>query len=113
MTFSQDVFDALNQLKNWNYENIYLNPKKASQDEKIKTMFKTVLEECFNELGASDKASGINHWYHSMRDEYKESNSKARIVADYVAGMTDDFLMNTYKKIVTPKSFGIDFSSQP
>ena len=113
LTFSQDVFDALNQLKNWNYENIYLNPKKASQDEKIKTMFKTVLEECFNELGASDKASGINHWYHSMRDEYKESNSKARIVADYVAGMTDDFLMNTYKKIVTPKSFGIDFSSQP
>lgn len=109
LTFSADVFDALNRLKNWNYENIYLNPKKSSQDGKIKAMFQTVLEKCLEELDTGTKVTGINHWYNTMGDDYKAATSKARVVADYVSGMTDDFLMNTYKEIVIPKSFGITF----
>ena len=110
LSFSPTVFDALNQLKEWNYKNIYLNPKKSSQDAKIKTMFLTVLEECMEELDSSKKVTGINHWFNSMNEAYKSKTSKSRIVADYVSGMTDDFLMNTYKEIVIPKSFGINFS---
>jgi dGTPase len=110
LSFSPTVFDALNQLKEWNYKNIYLNPKKSSQDAKIKTMFLTVLEECMEELDSSKKVTGINHWFNSMNEAYKSKNSKPRVVADYVSGMTDDFLMNTYKEIVIPKSFGINFS---
>ena len=110
LSFSPTVFDVLNQLKEWNYKNIYLNPKKSSQDAKIKTMFQVVLEECMDELGSSKKVTGINHWFDSMSDAYKNSNSKPRVVADYVSGMTDDFLMNAYKEIVIPKSFGINFS---
>ena len=110
LSFSPTVFDALNQLKEWNYKNIYLNPKKSSQDAKIKTMFQVVLEECMDELGSSKKVTGINHWFDSMSDAYKNSNSKPRVVADYVSGMTDDFLMNAYKEIVIPKSFGINFA---
>ena len=110
LSFSPTIFDALNQLKEWNYKNIYLNPKKSSQDAKIKAMFQVVLEECMDELGSSKKVTGINHWFDSMSDAYKNSNSKPRVVADYVSGMTDDFLMNAYKEIVIPKSFGINFS---
>lgn len=110
LSFSPTVFDALNQLKEWNYKNIYLNPKKSSQDAKIKTMFLTVLEECMEELDSSKKVTGINHWFNSMNEAYKGKTSKPRVVADYVSGMTDDFLMNTYKEIVIPKSFGINFS---
>ena len=110
LSFSPTIFDALNQLKEWNYKNIYLNPKKSSQDAKIKTMFLTVLEECMEELDSSKKVTGINHWFNSMNEAYKSKTSKSRVVADYVSGMTDDFLMNTYKEIVIPKSFGINFS---
>ncbi len=110
LSFSPTVFDALNQLKDWNYKNIYLNPKKSSQDAKIKTMFQAVLAECMDELGSSKKVTGINHWFNSMNEAYKSKTSKSRVVADYVSGMTDDFLMNTYKEIVIPKSFGINFS---
>lgn len=110
LAFSADVFEALNRLKDWNYKNIYHNPKKSSQDEKIRTMFQTVLEECLDELGTEKKVTGINHWYNSMSAEYKATTSKCRAVADYVSGMTDDYLMNTYKEIVIPKSFGINFS---
>lgn len=110
LTFSADVFDALNRLKDWNYKNIYLNPKKSSQDGKIKAMFETVLEECLKELESGKKVTGIKHWFETMSDEYKAATSKPRVVADYVSGMTDDYLMNAYKGIVIPKSFGINFA---
>jgi dGTPase len=110
LSFSLDVYDALNRRKNWNYKNIYQNPKKSTQDEKIKTMFRTVLAQCLEELGSDKKVTGINHWFNSMSAEYKEITPKLRAVADYVAGMTDDYLMNAYKEIVIPKSFGINFA---
>lgn len=110
LVFSPEVFNALNHLKEWNYKNIYLNPKKSSQDEKIKMMFRTVLDECLDELSSGvKKATGINHWCESLGEEYKGKTSLPRIVADYVSGMTDDYLMNVYKEIVIPKSFGISF----
>ena len=112
LVFSPEVFNALNHLKEWNYKNIYLNPKKSSQDEKIKMMFWTVLEECLDELSSGvKKATGINHWCESLGEEYKEKTSIPRIDADYVSGMTDDYLMNVYKEIVIPKSFGISFEN--
>lgn len=110
LSFSSDVFEALDRLKKWNYENIYHNPKKSSQDEKIKAMFRAVLEECLGELGSGRNVTTINHWFDSMSNEYKESTSKLRVVADYVSGMTDDYLMNVYREIVIPKSFGISFA---
>ena len=113
LNFSPDVFNALNQLKNWNYNNIYTNPKKSSQDEKIKKMFRTVFEICLEELHSGEKkVTGINHWYEKMSEKYKETNSLPRVVADYVSGMTDDYLMNVYKEIVIPKSFGISFEGK-
>ena len=47
-----------------------------------------------------------------MSAEYKEMTPKPRVVADYVSGMTDDYLMNAYKEIVIPKSFGISFAEK-
>lgn len=111
LSFSPDIFNALDALKDWNYKNIYLNPKKSSQDAKIRMMFQTVLEECLEELESGKSRTGIIHWRDSLGEDYRTC-PKLRIVADYVAGMTDDFLMNTYKEIVIPKSFGINFSSQ-
>ena len=112
LSFSPSVSEALKQLQKWNYENIYHNPKKSTQDEKIKTMFQTVLNECLEELGSNKKVTGINHWFNSMSAEYKEMTPKPRVVADYVSGMTDDYLMNAYKEIVIPKSFGISFAEK-
>jgi dGTPase len=113
LVFSPEVFDALNQLKDWNYKNIYLNPKKSTQDEKIKMMFRTVLEECLDELKSGvKKATGINHWCESLGEKYRETTPLPRIVTDYVSGMTDDYLMNAYKEIVMPKSFGVSFGEK-
>jgi len=35
----------------------------------------------------------------NMCEDYKNNNTKARIVIDYMSGMTDDFFLKEYKKI--------------
>lgn len=110
LCFSNEVHDALESLKEWNYANIYNNEIKNTQDKKIERMFRIVTESCMNDLATSSDETSINHEYlQKMSPKYQEME-KARIVADYVSGMTDDFLMGIYKELTIPKSFGINFS---
>lgn len=111
ISYSKKVYDALQELKDWNYRNIYLNPVKSTQDGKIENIFNCVLDECLKELRAGvDCHTGICNWIKSMRSNYRSETSEERAVADYVSGMTDNFLMNTYKNIVIPKSYGKSFA---
>lgn len=111
ISFSQEVFEALNELKKWNYKNIYDNDAKKVQDGKIKGMFTYVLDKNLECLSNRNTQANIFKWLkrelnHSYVDKYPD----ARIVADYVSGMTDDYLMNTFREMILPKSFGITFN---
>lgn len=110
LCFSNEVHDALESLKKWNYDNIYNNPLKNTQDKKIEQMFRTVMEACLNDLSTSSDETAIKKGFLPQMPEQYADTPKARIVADYVSGMTDDFLMNTFKELTIPKSFGINFS---
>ena len=110
LLFSEDVFNALNQLKTWNYSNIYSNPKKMTQDSKIKDMFIRVLENELELLNGNKTDSLIVRWLDKETcHHYRDNPQNDRMVVDYVSGMTDDFLLNGYKDMVIPKSFGMSF----
>lgn len=107
--FSKDVFEALEKLKTWNYKNIYSNPRKMKQDGKIKNMFNEILESSLDFLNRDAGDEYVCIWLNSKNDEYKNSTEPARIVADFVSGMTDDFIMKTYENKIIPKTFGYKF----
>jgi dGTPase len=110
IVFSQEIFSALQSLKNWNYKNIYSNPKKMTQDSKITRMFNEILDKNLFALENNQESEYIWIWAHKkMKPEYLEKTTKARIVADFVSGMTDDFIMSSYHNHVIPKSFGYNF----
>lgn len=111
LVFSQDVFDALRILKNYNYTEIYSHPKKIEQDEKIKAMFYYMFDYYLDQLENNDN-SYIAKWAKNKvgKDYLGKTNTK-RIVVDYIAGMTDDFLMKEYRAQLLPKSFGYNFES--
>ena len=110
LCFSENIFEALEQLKEWNNENIYSNPRKMAQDEKIKNMFNCVLDANLTALNNNDDSFEIVKWVDKETNHfYRDNTPLARIVADYVSGMTDDYLMNSYKDLVIPKSFGMGF----
>ena len=111
ISFSKDVFNALNRLKEWNYKNIYDSPIKMSEDTKIEAMFNVVLESLIEKKlpEKSNISEQYHKWENDQSEEYFSTNGPARIAADYLSGMTDDFLMSSYRELVVPKSFGFSF----
>jgi dGTPase len=109
ISFSKDVFNALDKLKKWNYANIYNSPKKMSEDDKIEAMFSYVLNALVDEKLNGNIKPQYENWKAEQSEEYFKTNGPARIAADYLSGMTDDFLMSSYKELVVPKSFGFSF----
>jgi len=111
IVFSKEAFNALKALKIWNENNIYRSSIKKSEDSKIECMFNYVLNALFEErkLPGNIKTQ-YKHWKQERSEEYRSKYGPARIAADYLSGMTDDFLMSFYKELVVPKSFGFDFS---
>jgi len=75
-------------------------------------MFRELFELYLKDLETENKESSIYEWFlDNMSEEYLRSNSKPRIVLDYIAGMTDDFFNNEFKRYVLPKVMGIAWNS--
>lgn len=103
--YSNDVFNALKELKKFNYEKIYENEKVRGISEKIyqkiETLFKYYMEimnENEKEIKKSriykDHIKLIGEWY------YKENYEKPYIIVkDYIAGMTDRYFNDRYEEI--------------
>ena len=95
---SKEVFNALKELKKFNYEHIYSKANTAEQLNNYKLMF----NELFNTLvkQIEDKAdTNINNIFiKNMSDEYMNNTSKKRMVIDYIAGMTDEYFISEYNR---------------
>ena len=109
ISFSKEAFKALDKLKIWNYDNIYDSPQKMSEDDKIKDMFNSVLNSILNENLRGNIKQEYEKWKKEQSEEYFKTNGAARIAVDYLSGMTDDFLMASYRELVVPRSFGFSF----
>ena len=72
-------------------------------------MFNVVMETCLNGLESNSLHTPIMSYLDEMITTYREENDNARIVADYVSGMTDKYLISTFKELTLPKSFGMGF----
>ena len=101
ITMSKEVNDAIEQLKDYNYENIYYKIITPELKQKYKEMFKTVFYENLKYLENNLKETNIYKVYlNDMCEEYKLENTNARIVIDYISGMTDDYFIKEYNKII-------------
>ncbi len=95
---SDDVFKAIKALKKFNYQNIYY---KANTEETLDFYTKV-----FNELfvyyrdNIDNPNNSINVIFLSaMNEEYNKNTSTNRKIIDYMAGMTDDFILKEYDKM--------------
>ncbi len=68
-------------------------------------MFETVFENNLEYLKNKNTESNIYKVYlNTMTEEYKKNTTPARIVIDYIAGMTDDYFTKEYNKIIDKKN---------
>ena len=100
LKLSNDVYKAIVELKNFNYKNIYLKANSEEQIDKYKEMFEKLFNKYLSDIKDNNQESLIySSFLNNMSLEYKNSNSKKRIVIDYIGGMTDDYFIKQYNKI--------------
>src|SRR5574344_1087118 len=94
---SKEVFNALSSLKKFNYSRIYSYAMTDEQARKYEVMFRFLFKKYLEELEKENKNSIIYKVFLSkMNNTYKKETSNKRIVIDYIAGMTDDYIIREY-----------------
>ena len=95
VAFSTDVSRALQRLKNFNLEHIYLNPKIKAHSAKLKTLFGFLFEKYLSDLKHKDMTSVIfRQFLNGMSAAYSQTHNDVEIVRDFIAGMTDAYFIN-------------------
>ncbi|MEJ6951891.1 deoxyguanosinetriphosphate triphosphohydrolase family protein [Natronospora cellulosivora (SeqCode)] len=106
IALSSEIYSALKTLLDFNYRKIYSNVVKVEQNDIIKNMFYFLFDRYLKDLNDNKESSSIVMWSNSMSKKYIESNNKERLVLDYIAGMTDEYFNNEFKRRVFPKRYG-------
>ena len=108
--FSDSVFLALQELIKFNYQFIY---QKANNNETIayyKVVFNTLFNKYLEDVNNSNSDSEINKNYLSkMSNKYLFETSNKRKVIDFIAGMTDEYLINCYLQVDNLAGNHLDF----
>ena len=98
ISFSTEIYEALMNLKKWNYKNIY-NSKEATKNEDIiKKYFYKLFDRYLSYLDSNNKEESeskkkLYKYINDRSKEYIENTSKQRMVIDYMAGQTDSYFL--------------------
>ena len=99
ISVSDEVFDAIKELKKFNYEFIYAKAHSAEMIKNYENMFETLFDKLLDVIKNKEKNHNIYRKYlKKMTKEYLENTTDERKVIDYIAGMTDEYFLKEYKK---------------
>lgn len=92
---SEGVYEQFDALRDFMFERVYKNPVAKSEEEKAKRLIRELFSYYREhvELLTGEYA------------KYIEQDGKERAVADYIAGMTDNYAVSEYVRIFVPKSW--------
>ena len=104
LSFSDEVFNALMQLKDWAYEKIYNSEKANANYDRIEKYFVELYYfylEKLKEVNPQEEikkntiTSSERVLYHFVNKMMEEPNTDIRrVIVDYIAGQTDKFFLN-------------------
>jgi len=104
LMFSEEVAEALGQLKRFNQEAIYQNKLIKTQTHKIELMFSLLFEKYLSDLENGDEGSDIfSSFLEGMSEKYISETPPAAIVRDFIAGMTDEYFLAQCQKNLIPE----------
>lgn len=99
ISISPKVYNALVDLKKFNYEHIYYPAITEEQRQSFNIMINKLYYSYLEDLNNNSNRTDINKFLSKMSKEYLEKNNNKRKVIDYIAGMTDSFLETQYEKL--------------
>ena len=104
VAFSEEVSQALLRLKAFNHERIYMNDRVKKQTPKIKIMFRLLFEKYLRDLETGNHESDMDkEFLAGMSPNYRSQTSKAAMVRDFIAGMTDEYFLTQCHRNLIPQ----------
>lgn len=96
ITMSREVLHLYNTLHDFMFENVYRNPRAKSEEGRAEDLIKALFEYF---LASPDE----------LPQEYLPiafSDGVERAAVDYIAGMSDTYAINEYKRLFIPRGWG-------
>lgn len=110
---SRDVFEALMELKRWNYKNIYESKEATKNHNVLENLFNYIFEAYIEKISKIDYMNKLKvdenmvesdkifyGFLNNKTYEYLRNTDKRRIIIDYIAGQTDKFFLSECEKYV-------------
>lgn len=109
ISFSDDVYLAFKEMKDYNYKEIYGCALIAEQKKRFGRMVGDLFKIYLNDLNRADAKQSIFADYIShLPDSYLKENENERIIADYLASMTDQYFLKQYELRFMPRMVDYD-----
>ncbi len=87
IALSEDVYDALMELRSWLFKNVYHNPRSRE-----------------NHKAGEVIAALFDYYLQRPEERAKSDPDPVTETVDFIAGMTDRYALATYKRIFLPRS---------
>jgi dGTPase len=92
--FSDEVSEALETLKTFNYRHIYKNPAIKQHLGTISTIYDHLFHQYLTDLEQGNQSSVIfTQFLAGLSDTYQNTHSLPQIVRDFISGMTDSYFI--------------------
>ena len=97
---SDDVYKAIVDLKQFNYDHIYSKANTKEQEEYYTRGFNLLFDKYLEDIEYNKKDSEIFiDFLNTKNDEYLNNTVPKRRVIDFLAGMTDEYFMSKYHEL--------------
>ena len=99
ISFSEKMYNAILNLKKWNYKNIYKSKEACKNQDIIEEYFYKLFYKYREYLSDNNKENNesknkLYEFINLRSKEYRESTSKERMIIDYISGQTDNYFLN-------------------
>lgn len=116
IAFSEDVYEAVRVMKDFNYKHIYLSPMLAGYEKYFTRLINLIydyLSELLDKYGFEKDlylkegnmlSAGFYNFIVEKKDAYIQHDGNLdRIVFDYISGMSDNFCIDCGNEILKPE----------
>ncbi len=97
LTFSEEIFEALMKLKDWNYKYIYASSEANKHQDIIKELFYELYYCYLKKAEYFDSKKNLTqsekNLYYFIKEKDNDTDIK-RALIDYMAGQTDQYFLN-------------------
>lgn len=93
---SESIKEAMKDLRMWLFNNLYVNSVAKKEESKAEKLIEMLYDYYYN---------NIELLPYEFEMLIKDGEDTDIVVADYVAGMTDDFAINKFNEIFIPKGW--------